>query len=460
MWIWSAYVCMCGCVWVWRVLVAIVRIGGDGGGGGGACLVRGCGQMYEVTITKGRTTWKVHRPEQSLKWLADRMKANKVKNTPKFKGLKKLKRKATPMDIQERERAVEIFLGQLVSAVGVASIALHTPLRSWLEVDEEGRHGKSKLVSGINARAVCVVKALQSYDARDDRELSFAANDIISIIDDSGTDWWKAKMGTRVGMVPAAYVELVARTGPGKVLSKSDQIGTTPGVPDGKSLISAVKAIADYSDPDPSMLSFSTGEIIAVTKQEDSGWWEGTGQSGRSGWFPSSYVESITAAPADRKISEAARLELELSGYYGPSKPTAPPPVASYGGGPAPAPSFGGGPPPAPSFGGGPTPPPMPAKAAAPPPAATSYYDTGADDSYNYGGGDEDYNYGGEDYGYTAGEPDSKALYDYAPTGPDQIALRAGELVIFDEDYGDGWSSGTNEAGEYGVFPTSYVDYL
>lgn len=391
--------------------------------------------MYEVTITKGTTTWKVHRPEQSLKWLAQRMKANGVKNTPKFKGLKKLKRKATQADIQVRERTVEIFLGQLVGAVGVGSIAFHAPLRSWLEIDEEGRHGKSKLVSGINERAVCVVKALQDYTARDDRELSFAADEIISIVDDSHPDWWKAKMGSRVGLVPASMLELVARTGPGKVLSKSEQIGNTASIPEGKELICAMRAIADFDDPDPKTLSFSAGEVIAVTQQDENGWWEGLGQSGKSGWFPSTYVESLNATPTPKKISEAARLELELSGYY--DTPAGASSSSSSMSAPAPR-----GPPSAP-----------------PPPAAAA-------DSYSWdnGGDAGGYDYandnGANEYDYGTVAPDSKALYDYTPTADDQIALREGELIVFEEDYGDGWSAGTNEAGEYGLFPTSYVDYL
>ena len=96
---------------------------------------------------------------------------------------------------------------------------------------------------------------------------------------------------------------------------------------------------------------------------------------------------------------------------------------------------------------------------APPPPAAAA-------DSYSWdnGGDAGGYDYandnGANEYDYGTVAPDSKALYDYTPTADDQIALREGELIVFEEDYGDGWSAGTNEAGEYGLFPTSYVDYL
>lgn len=36
-------------------------------------------------------------------------------------------------------------------------------------------------------------------------------------------------------------------------------------------------------------LCFKKGDVIAVT-QKDEGWWEGT-LNGKTGWFPSNYVE-------------------------------------------------------------------------------------------------------------------------------------------------------------------------
>ena len=39
-------------------------------------------------------------------------------------------------------------------------------------------------------------------------------------------------------------------------------------------------------------LKFKKGDIITVTQKEDGGWWEGT-LDGRTGWFPSNYVEEL-----------------------------------------------------------------------------------------------------------------------------------------------------------------------
>ena len=44
-------------------------------------------------------------------------------------------------------------------------------------------------------------------------------------------------------------------------------------------------------------LKFKKGDIITITQKEDGGWWEGT-LDGRTGWFPSNYVEDL---PKDSK---------------------------------------------------------------------------------------------------------------------------------------------------------------
>ena len=39
-------------------------------------------------------------------------------------------------------------------------------------------------------------------------------------------------------------------------------------------------------------LKFKKGDLITITQKEDGGWWEGT-LDGKTGWFPSNYVEEV-----------------------------------------------------------------------------------------------------------------------------------------------------------------------
>ncbi|TKS72210.1 Rho guanine nucleotide exchange factor 6 [Collichthys lucidus] len=53
-----------------------------------------------------------------------------------------------------------------------------------------------------------------------------------------------------------------------------------------------VKARFNFKQNNEDELSFSKGDMILVTRQEEGGWWEGT-LNGKTGWFPSNYVREI-----------------------------------------------------------------------------------------------------------------------------------------------------------------------
>ncbi|XP_078145177.1 rho guanine nucleotide exchange factor 6 isoform X3 [Centroberyx gerrardi] len=61
-----------------------------------------------------------------------------------------------------------------------------------------------------------------------------------------------------------------------------------------------VKARFNFKQNNEDELSFSKGELIHVTRQEEGGWWEGT-LNGKTGWFPSNYVREIK--PCEKPVS-------------------------------------------------------------------------------------------------------------------------------------------------------------
>ena len=56
-----------------------------------------------------------------------------------------------------------------------------------------------------------------------------------------------------------------------------------------------VKALDSYPASTPEELSFSTGDVLTVTKKDPSGWWEAE-FNGKMGLIPSNFVEDHTAA--------------------------------------------------------------------------------------------------------------------------------------------------------------------
>ena len=74
------------------------------------------------------------------------------------------------------------------------------------------------------------------------------------------------------------------------------------------------KALFDYAAADATELGFSVGDIITVTKQDSSGWWEGE-LKGKHGMFPGNYVELIAgAAVADTRKTCVVKFEFTASG--------------------------------------------------------------------------------------------------------------------------------------------------
>ncbi|KAL4631661.1 rho guanine nucleotide exchange factor 6-like [Arapaima gigas] len=64
-----------------------------------------------------------------------------------------------------------------------------------------------------------------------------------------------------------------------------------------------VKARFNFKQNNEDELSFSKGELISVTRQEEGGWWEGT-LNGKTGWFPSNYVREVK--PSEKPLSPKA----------------------------------------------------------------------------------------------------------------------------------------------------------
>ncbi|XP_059184172.1 rho guanine nucleotide exchange factor 7b isoform X2 [Centropristis striata] len=61
-------------------------------------------------------------------------------------------------------------------------------------------------------------------------------------------------------------------------------------------------------------LSFSKGDIISVSRQEEGGWWEGS-INGNSGWFPSNYVRELKGGDKTSDKSKSGTLKSPPKGF-------------------------------------------------------------------------------------------------------------------------------------------------
>jgi len=58
----------------------------------------------------------------------------------------------------------------------------------------------------------------------------------------------------------------------------------------------------DYEPTAPDELALKLGEIVTVTEKEEDGWWKGSTADGRSGVYPSNYVELIEDDAEDQNF--------------------------------------------------------------------------------------------------------------------------------------------------------------
>ncbi|KAI6048034.1 SH3 domain-containing protein [Pisolithus marmoratus] len=79
--------------------------------------------------------------------------------------------------------------------------------------------------------------------------------------------------------------------------------GSTPSTGTSDWAICHVVCNFDFESPDPDQLSFSKDEVLAIIKQEDSGWWAAMRPEGdRIGWIPSSFVEPLPEWRLDEMV--------------------------------------------------------------------------------------------------------------------------------------------------------------
>ncbi|XP_070786505.1 rho guanine nucleotide exchange factor 7b isoform X1 [Enoplosus armatus] len=74
------------------------------------------------------------------------------------------------------------------------------------------------------------------------------------------------------------------------------------------------KARFPFQQTNEDELSFSKGDIISVSRQEEGGWWEGS-INGRSGWFPSNYVRELKGSDKTSDKPKSGTLKSPPKGF-------------------------------------------------------------------------------------------------------------------------------------------------
>ncbi len=95
-----------------------------------------------------------------------------------------------------------------------------------------------------------IYEAIYSYEATESSDLSFEAGQHIVVLKRDG-DWWTGQIGDRIGAFPNNYVQKV------------------------ENIQETAIAIAPFQTTEEGYLSFESGQMIYITKKDETGLYQG-----------------------------------------------------------------------------------------------------------------------------------------------------------------------------------------
>ncbi|XP_028858208.1 intersectin-2a isoform X2 [Denticeps clupeoides] len=192
---------------------------------------------------------------------------------------------------------------------------IQTQLSELLGRTDCGAGLRPQLVSNTHRRSATLVtyKALYSFAARNTEELSLDAGCLIEV--DEATlgeqGWLYGSYQGKLGWIPQSYIEKCPQTevqttnttpesavsvSPSPALTEHQDQGLSCHTPGQGSCSLQVKALCSWTAKTETHLNFAKDDIITVLEQQEN-WWFGELNRSR-GWFPRSYVTTMTRSEA------------------------------------------------------------------------------------------------------------------------------------------------------------------
>jgi hypothetical protein len=124
------------------------------------------------------------------------------------------------------------------------------------------------------------------YTAKSSTELSVSKGDEVILRAVDHDEWWEVEKDGTVGFVPKSFCKVGKKREKDRDKEKEKEKE--------KEKLGKVKAEFAYTAQSEAELSLVAGETIRLTSTEDAEWWSGTNSGGKSGFFPASFVSSVS----------------------------------------------------------------------------------------------------------------------------------------------------------------------
>lgn len=220
---------------------------------------------------------------------------------------------------EERKRKEEASRQQQQPPSGVGKLDIQEKLTALLKGLEERKGGQPRATQHRKSAALTSFKALYPFTARNHEELSFNADDIIEVDETTEREegWLYGSRQGKMGWFPESYVERVAPSDAANnaaapkallqsqlsnVLEASKASGTksaftpthspnpAPSETQGQQVVGNLlaQALCSWTAKTDNHLNFNKDDVIQVLEQQEN-WWLGE-LNGEQGWFPKTYV--------------------------------------------------------------------------------------------------------------------------------------------------------------------------
>ncbi|XP_013887902.1 CD2-associated protein [Austrofundulus limnaeus] len=190
------------------------------------------------------------------------------------------------------------------------------------------------------------------YDALHEDELTLRLGDIIKnvcYIEEEG--WMEGELNGKRGVFPDNFVKVVKKETTNEVNKTSEPPKKEPskvsnlvkrmshiGIPLGgfqppppavakKQKKRQCKVVFEYQPLNKDELELKLGDIIDITEEVEDGWWSGT-VNGKSGLFPSNFVEELEASGEEPELNNTPANVTDPSGLEVATTPTSPQPAS------------------------------------------------------------------------------------------------------------------------------------
>ena len=226
-----------------------------------------------------RSEVKEELPEEELD------KALEEKMLKVYKEMERKKKEKLASDLERRRHGDNFLAREKVSVISPPDRGLtHQP----------GSTTRSRSQSLLRLKA----RALYSFVAETERELSFQAGNLLSVTGELDDNWLRGELAGRTGIFPRSYVEFLADTNTARL---------------------KVRARYNFKAKHPSELTMLRGEKLLIERTIDANWVE-VRLGERTGLVPSNYLELSQEEMEETK----SVITSSSSSHSSPSTPSTP----------------------------------------------------------------------------------------------------------------------------------------